>query len=180
MRPLPEGIEARRATSADIGPMIDTIDEGIAGYLSSAPAGWRPPVTPEPVRRAIAERYDGDDAWALIAAAGRDTAGLVSVSSVVRASRDAAPPGTGYLWQMFVRPPWQGSGLAGALIDRAFEEALARGWTRLILWTPRDQAQARRFYEREGFTARGREQFSEEIGLPLVQYERPLNPQSGV
>jgi hypothetical protein len=40
------------------------------------------------------------------------------------------------------------------------------------LFTPRDQARARAFYEREGFEHTGWEAFEEAIGLVLVEYAR--------
>jgi hypothetical protein len=40
------------------------------------------------------------------------------------------------------------------------------------LFTPRDQARARAFYEREGFEHTGWEALEEAIGLVLVEYAR--------
>ncbi len=50
------------------------------------------------------------------------------------------PPGTFNLWQLFVRPRWQASGVADVLMEAAVAEAQRRGFSRLRLWTPRDHA----------------------------------------
>jgi hypothetical protein len=42
------------------------------------------------------------------------------------------------------------------------------------LWTPRDAARARRFYEREGWTTTGDTRGRASVGLPVVQYARAL------
>jgi GNAT superfamily N-acetyltransferase len=81
-------------------------------------------------------------------------------------------------WQLFVRPPWQGRGVATRLMRAAEAEARRRGFTRMRLWTPRDAARARRFYEREGWTATGSTRGSASVGLPLVQYARVLTDAS--
>jgi GNAT superfamily N-acetyltransferase len=172
MRPLSDRINVERVTSADKDAISLILDEGIGGYASFAPDGWSPPLVTDQMKVALSERFDTAVAWGLLASAGDEPAGLVSISTIVRADTNPAPRGSGYLWHMFVRPEWQGSGLAGALLDRALEQASERGFQRLILWTPAGQAQARRFYEREGFTLTGQEQFNEDIGLDLVQYER--------
>lgn len=161
-------------TSDDAPTLALILDEGIGGYASFAPEGWAAPQIPDEDKRMLASRFDGPDAWGLFAYAGDEPAALISLSKRVRSDVTPAPPGTGYLWQMFVRPPWQGSGVAGALLDRAFAEARERGWRRLILWAAAGAAQARRFYEREGFTPTGRTQFNAEMGLDLLQYEREL------
>jgi GNAT superfamily N-acetyltransferase len=73
-----------------------------------------------------------------------------------------------------VRPPWWGRGVAAALLAAALEAAVAEGYRRMRLFTPREQARARAFYEREGFAATGWEAFEESIGLVLVEYAREL------
>ena len=88
---------------------------------------------------------------------------------------EAPPPGTINLWQLFVRPPWQGRGLAARLLDAAEAEARRRGYLRLRLWTARDAGRARRFYEREGWTATGSARADSPLALPIVEYERRLD-----
>jgi ribosomal protein S18 acetylase RimI-like enzyme len=51
-------------------------------------------------------------------------------------------------------------------------EARAQGYRRMRFFTPRDQARARRFYEREGFVWTGSETLEPDLGLVLVEYLR--------
>jgi GNAT superfamily N-acetyltransferase len=174
MRALPEGIEVRRAGPADIETVIALVESEIARYAEWAPGWKRPGPTPE-MRERLSPLYSDDErAWILLACSGGEAIGVVSFSVLTGADPRALPEGTIYLWQMFVRRPWQGSGLAGALLDRLLEEARRRGYRRIVLWTPAGAAQARRFYEREGFERTGEEDPDSNFGLPLIQYGRDL------
>ena len=55
------------------------------------------------------------------------------------------------LRQIYVLQPWQGAGIAAALMDWAFEEARRRGAEELYLSVFVDNHRARRFYDRYGF-----------------------------
>ena len=146
----------------------------IDSYREWAP-GWRPTPPPPERRQALDGLYDDEQrAWGLLAFAGEEIVGLISLSTTTGADARVPDPGTVYLWQMFVRPDHQGTGLAGALLDRLLEEARRRGYERIVLWTPAGAAQARRFYEREGFELTGEEDPDSSFGLPLVQYGRGL------
>ncbi len=85
------------------------------------------------------------------------------------------PPGTFNLWQLFVRPRWQASGVADVLMEAAVAEAQRRGFSRLRLWTPRDHARARAFYERQGWKATGGERDDPSMGLAIVEYARAVD-----
>jgi GNAT superfamily N-acetyltransferase len=172
MRELPAGIEVRRATPADIETVIGLVELEIGRYREWAPA-WSPPgLTPE-LRERLSPLYaDSERAWILLALAGDEAVGVVSLSVVTGADAREPPPGAVYLWQMFVRRDWQGSGLGGALLDRVLDEARGRGYERMILWAAAGAAQARRFYEREGFEPTGEEDPDSNFGLPLIQYGR--------
>jgi ribosomal protein S18 acetylase RimI-like enzyme len=83
-------------------------------------------------------------------------------------------PGVAHLWQLFVRPAYHGGGVATALLRRGLEETAARGFTRIRLFTPADQARARRFYEREGFSAPAEPVDDQALGLAVVEYWRDV------
>jgi GNAT superfamily N-acetyltransferase len=170
MRDVPAGIELRRARGVHQGRLIAFIQQAIEAYQEWAPR-WSPvPPSPE-VRARLNGLYDDDErAWALMALADDDVVGLVSLSVTTGAAARVPDAGAIYLWQMFVGRRWQGTGLAGALMDRLLEEARARGYESVVLWTPAGAAQARRFYEREGFELTGEEDPDSPFGLPLVQY----------
>jgi GNAT superfamily N-acetyltransferase len=86
----------------------------------------------------------------------------------------AVIPGLAHLWMLFIREPWWGTGLASRLLALAVEEAGARGYDAMRLYTPAGQARARAFYEREGWAIAGEAMFEPMLGLELVEYRRPL------
>jgi GNAT superfamily N-acetyltransferase len=175
MRQLPAGISARRATPADQPSVMELVLAGIGSYRDWAP-DWTPqPPSPETSERLSRVYADDEAAWVFLAFAGDELVGLVSLAMTTGAAPEPPPPGTVYLWQMFVRTDWQGTGLAGALHDRVIEEARSRGFERMILWAAEGAAQARHFYEREGWEATGKTDPEAKFGLPLVQYGRSLH-----
>jgi GNAT superfamily N-acetyltransferase len=157
----------REATAADVEAMMESVAIGFEGYRDFAPPGWRPPDVRNPAELArMRARVADEDTWAEIA----EEAGLVAGHAGFFPQR--ALPGSAHLWQLFLRPPWWGRGLAAELLHRAIAAAIERGFGRMRLYTPRDQARARAFYEREGFAATGWEGYEEPIGLVLVEYAR--------
>ena len=174
MRDVPAGIELRKATPADIEAVIGLIETEIARYREWAPEFQSKGPTPQ-MRERLSPLYEDDErAWILLAFEGGEAVGVASLSTITGADARVPPAGTVYLWQMFVRRDRQGGGLAGALLDRLLEEARRRGYTRIVLWTPSGAAQARRFYEREGFELTGEEDPDSNFGLPIIQYGRDL------
>src|SRR3954447_26780822 len=168
MRAVPPGIELRRARSADVETVIGLIEGEIARYAEWAP-GWTPPAPSAELRERLNPLYEDDErAWILLALRGDEAVGVVSLSTVTGADARVPPEGTIYLWQMFVRRDHQGTGLGGALLDRLLEEARRRGYRRVVLWAAAGAAQARRFYEREGFELTGEEDPDSSFGVPLV------------
>jgi GNAT superfamily N-acetyltransferase len=167
----------REARPEDAAAIIDNLVTGIESYREWAPASWVPPGTgPEPVERLRARLADSD-VWCLVALDGPELAGHVSLSPVTGENPEPAPPGMTNVWQMFVRRPWQGRGVARQLMAAAVAEAGRRGYRRLRLWTPEGAAQARRFYEREGWAHTGAVRYDSPFGLPLVEYQREIPPQ---
>lgn len=69
------------------------------------------------------------------------------------------PPATIELRQLYVRTPWQGSGVAAKLTEWAFAEARRRAARHMQLSVYVDNHRARRFYERRGFVEIGEYRF---------------------
>lgn len=67
----------------------------------------------------------------------------------------AACVGEEWLVGLYVVPERWGTGLAGALHDRALELVRELGSERCHLWVLEDNARARRFYERRGWRENG-------------------------
>jgi hypothetical protein len=116
--------------------------------------------------------------WSLRPAAPRDA---VQIAAVLRegfeGNRSFAPPG----WE----PPDPGHELeklrarlnrpeVWCLVAEENGEPGARGFTAMRLFTPAAQARARRFYEREGWTAAGEPSDELDFGMPLVEYRRAI------
>lgn len=69
------------------------------------------------------------------------------------------PPRTIELRQLYVLEPWQGKGVAAALMEWSLETARVAGAEHLQLNVYVDNHRAQRFYGRYGFQAVGRYQF---------------------
>jgi GNAT superfamily N-acetyltransferase len=79
----------------------------------------------------------------------------------------------GELSALYVVPEEWGSGVAGALHDEAVACMRELGAIEAILWVVEGNARARRFYEREGWSADG-ETKSSMFDIREVRYRRPL------
>ncbi|MEV6812271.1 GNAT family N-acetyltransferase [Micromonospora sp. NPDC051296] len=89
---------------------------------------------------------------------------------------DEGDAGTGLLCAIHLDPTERGRGVGRALMVDALASMRARGWRRAVLWVLRDNARARRFYERGGWQPTGLERV-EVIGTartPQLRYARPL------
>jgi ribosomal protein S18 acetylase RimI-like enzyme len=164
----------RPATLDDVPEIVETVQQGFATYAEFAPRGWTPPE--EPIERAgIVDRLPQADVWCVMAFDGDTAAGHVAFHQ----ARGSAPareliPDLAHLWMLFIREPWWGSGLAPHLHDMAIEEAAARGYPAMRLYTPHGQARARAFYERRGWELEAGPNFEPMLGLDLVEYRRAL------
>ena len=63
------------------------------------------------------------------------------------------------LRQFYILKPWQGAGLAPAMMDWVLAEARRRGAGEIYLSVFTDNHRARRFYDKQGFEAVGRYDF---------------------
>ena len=81
-------------------------------------------------------------------------------------------PDEGRLRGMAVRPEWQGTGLAAALLHAAETELRKNQCKRITLDTTDPLRRAVRFYEKRGFIKSGRE--SDLFGMRLHEYVKPL------
>ena len=107
-------------------------------------AGWRAGIAEGATDRAVIVIEDPQD-------------GHVCGFSVVGDPRNEGPnaPGEGELYAINLEPEAWGRGLGVPLIDGAIDALRARGATSAYLWVVEGNARARRFYEREGWTADG-------------------------
>ena len=110
-------------------------------------------LTPESLQK----RLDVMSIFVAISAAG-EIVGTIACHTV--------SPDEGHLRGMAVRPEWQGTGLAAALLHAAETEL------RITLDTTDPLRRAVRFYEKRGFIKSGRE--SDLFGMRLYEYVKPL------
>jgi GNAT superfamily N-acetyltransferase len=112
------------------------------------------------------------DAW-------RET--LASAESEVHVAEEDGVPigvvtiGGEFLGQLYVLPDGQGTGIGSALHDLALERLRARGQARALLWCLEENWNARRFYERRGWTLTAETRVVPFPPNPIdVQYARSL------
>jgi GNAT superfamily N-acetyltransferase len=165
----------RTATTDDAEQVADVLNEGFEGYRSFAPRGWEPPPAAGELR-SVRARLADPATWCLLAEVDGAPAGHVALMpAALHSAWPSDDPGLGHVWQLFVRPPWQGSGLASELHARLVARAGERGLRELRLFTPAGQARARRFYEREGWRPAAAEFDEPALGLVLVEYRRAIS-----
>lgn len=87
-----------------------------------------------------------------------------------------APAGAGELYALYVRPEHVSTGVGRALLAALLERAAAGGFDPLVLWVLKENARARRFYEKAGFRPDGAEEPFDVggVGVPEVRYTRSL------
>jgi len=160
-------------TPEDAPEIVATVSAGFEGYRAFAPPGWSPPPDIGSVA-GTRKRLGDDDVFGLLARTPEgEPAGHVTVSASTRSRWPGGSDDLAHVWQLFVREPYWGTGVAVTLHEHAVEEAMRRGYASMRLYTPEHQARARRFYEREGWTVRG-DPISSPMGMPVVEYRRPL------
>jgi GNAT superfamily N-acetyltransferase len=118
----------------------DLVDHAkIAAALPGLADGWR---------RALSDAWrTGREVWVV----ERD--GAPAGWATVGPSRDPdARPGDGELWSLYLAPERVGRGEGHALLVHAEERLAELGFRGATLWVFEDNAVARRFYERHGWT----------------------------
>jgi ribosomal protein S18 acetylase RimI-like enzyme len=99
---------------------------------------------------AWAERLEHPDYRTLVADRDGTVCGFVSFGPTEPI--DDEPDRTGIILALYVDADAQGQGMGGALLDAALDGLRAQGMRQAVLWTFVDNAPARAFYERRGWT----------------------------
>ncbi|MBY8872129.1 GNAT family N-acetyltransferase [Micromonospora sp. PLK6-60] len=145
----------------------------VAAYSAFlSPAALASP-TPEGMGRYWVERLTWEGAEHRMTVAERDGR-LVGFSYL--GPDDEGDPATGLLNAIHVEPDERGRGTGRALMVDALAAMRSRGWTRAALWVLRQNAHARAFYERGGWSATGAER-EDHIGpalVPQLRYARQV------
>jgi GNAT superfamily N-acetyltransferase len=171
---VPEPLAFRGIASDDIDELAGVVADAFAGYRGFAPAGWQPPTAGDQV--VVLQGWLGDPYfWGELALDGQTLVGHATCIPARDSLRATLQPATAHLGHLFVKPRYWGTGAASQLLAHATSAAAASGFTAMRLFVPVGQARARRFYARERFVAVG-DPFDPGIGLPVVEYQRSLEP----
>ncbi len=163
----------RIATPADAEQIIAVTMEGFETYHAFAPQGWRPPSASDESER-LQGMLGKDHVWYRVAERDGELVGHVGFLPADRTFAPAGDPDLAHFRQLFIARAHWGTGLATELHGSAIDEARARGFTAMRLFTPAAQERARRFYEREGWALARPPAFDERIGLEIAEYRRAL------
>jgi diamine N-acetyltransferase len=162
----------RSAAPQDAPDLLAVVQEGFETYRDIAPPGWAAPEQSAHLDAFRAELADADT-FCRVAAIDGAPVGVVTWLPARTPSPDGHLPDV-HFRHLFVLEAYWGSGIARELHSAAVEEMRRRGIGSARLFTPADQARARRFYEREGWTLRVERYFDPRIGFDIVEYS--LNP----
>ena len=122
----------RAAAPADAEDLARAVVDGVEDYRSFAPPGWTPPSLEGEIEHLHAVLGD-EHVWCLLAEAGGELVGQVTVLPAARAARPVHDPALAHLSNIFVRRDRWGTGLAKVLHAAAIEAARERGFTEMRL-----------------------------------------------
>ena len=138
-------------------------------YREFAPPDWDPPPIEAEItllRDLLAEQ----STWCRLAEVDGRVVGQVTFLPAARSSMPVDEPGLAHLRNLFIDREYWGTGLATELHGAAIVAARERGFSQMRLYTPTQQARARRFYEREGWKQAGDEFHAPGPDLVIVEY----------
>lgn len=145
----------------------------VAAYSSFLPPEALAAPTPEGMGHYWVQRWQYERDSHLLTVAERDgrLAGFTYVGP-----DHLDDPALGLLCAIHLEPAEQGHGVGRELMLDALHTLRARGHTRAVLWVLRDNAHARRFYERGGWTPDGQERDEHfgPVSVPQLRYARAL------
>jgi len=135
-------VHVRRASSADV--------DAVAPLFDAYRQFYSQPSDLDAARRFLAERSARDESVVLVANAGE---GVVGFAQLYRSFSSVALGPIVILNDLFVVPPWRGSGVGRLLIEETARFAAGEGAIRVEIATQHTNEGARRLYEALGFIA---------------------------
>lgn len=102
-----------------------------------------------------------------------------SVVGVIRFGRDPDGGRRGHVFSLYVHPSASGSGIGGALLERAEAWFRSQGLPEATLWVFEANAAARRFYARHGWFPDGETRIESQFRAPEVRLRLPLGTARG-
>lgn len=148
-------ISLREAGPADL-PAIGALHyrSRMAAYRDIVPGDALAAVSAEMMGRWWVERWPYERDTHVMTVAERE--GRPAGFSYVGPDEDG-DAGTGELYAIHLEPDQEGTGVGKALMIDALATLHRRGWRRAVLWVLADNAHARHFYQRGGWTPDGTE-----------------------
>ena len=163
----------RAARLSDADAIARVVADAFQDFRSFAPEGWEPPGAEQELAEGAPSKLRDPGFWCAVAVAGGEVVGHAAFQPAADGVAPAEDGPLAHLRELFVDRAWWGHGVAGELHAMALSEAAARGFAAIRLFTPAGQMRARRFYEREGWSAVS-EPTASALGLELVEYRRRL------
>ena len=96
--------------------------------------------------------------------------GETVVGFVAWGEREEEAPGIGEIFALYVSREYYGTGVAQRLMEAGLEQL--RGYPEVRLWVLKENARARRFYEKCGFRPDGTEDFHDRISAAEIRMVR--------
>ncbi len=154
-------ITIRKATDADAQGILECLRIAFAPYRAAytADAFRDTGLTPETIQQRLSSMY--------VVVAVNEAAEVVGTIAGAMVKADE-----GHLRGMAVLPAYQGSGIAGKLLQAAEAELAAGKCWRITLDTTEPLLRVVRFYEKHGYRASGRT--TDFFGMPLHEYVKDL------
>lgn len=153
--PARDLVRIRRARVADLARLVEIENSVFATDRMSA-RQWRRHIASDAADVLVAERASA----------------VVGAAVVFHHARH----GIARLYSIAVAPEARGAGIGEKLLAAVEREARRRGRTRCRLEVRKDNAAARRLYERRGYRAFGTRAGYYEDGADAVRYEKALSP----
>jgi GNAT superfamily N-acetyltransferase len=172
-----EALDLRAATPDDALAVGHLTHRCFDTYRAFAEAGWKPPSV-EWFAADFQIRLRGLAVRTRLASTPGEGGHAVAICGWTPA-RDRQEPRQpiarlAHLWMLFVHPARWGTGLSDDLLGWAQKGMAEAGYDAARLSTPVGQARARAFYERHGWRATSRGQYSPELRLALMEYRVEL------
>ncbi len=156
-----EGLKIREATAGDASRIAGLhVRSWISAYRGFAPAEYLASLDQDGLRLSywqprLEAAAEGSRTW--LAFVSGIPAGFVNNERPRPdgAPTEAVPNGSGWLDHIHLAPEFRGRGVGQALFSQALEALAAEGFREAVLWVYTDNAEARAFYERQGWQADG-------------------------
>jgi GNAT superfamily N-acetyltransferase len=117
-------------------------------------------------------RFEDAAQFTIVACSGRRPLGFVTAGPI----RDEPPARGGEVYALYVDPAQTGRGVGGVLLEAATTRLARSGFSQASLWVFTRNTEARRFYERRGWSLEPHHWYWQRDGVrrQLVCYSRAL------